>query len=37
VAQDHGPVADSCEKGEERLGSINGREFVNWLIDYQFL
>jgi hypothetical protein len=29
VAQDKGPVADSCGHNNEPLGSIIGREFIN--------
>jgi len=27
-AQDNGPVAGSCDRGNESSGSINGREFL---------
>jgi hypothetical protein len=31
------PVAISCEDGNESLGSIKGREFIDKLNDYQLL
>jgi hypothetical protein len=32
-----GPVADSFEHGNETSVSIKGREFPDWLSDYQLL
>lgn len=32
-----GPMADSCEQGNESLGIIKGVEFLNQLMDYQLL
>jgi hypothetical protein len=31
------PVVDSCERSYEPLGSINGREFLDYVHDCQFL
>jgi len=31
-----GPVADSCERGNEPSSSIKGEKFLDWLRDYEF-
>jgi hypothetical protein len=33
----YGPVAGSCEYGNEPSGSIKGGEFLDWLSDYELL
>jgi hypothetical protein len=33
LAQDRGPVAGSCEHGNEPSVSIKGGEFLDWLND----
>jgi hypothetical protein len=33
----YGPVASSCEHGNELSGSIKGGEIVDWINNYQLL
>jgi hypothetical protein len=34
MVQNRGPVAESVENGDEPLGYVNGREFLDYLNDY---